>query len=476
MNEYLNCKFIRLYHTLSEADKVQLTKWFRYEFGGDSFQQATKLWQLYSLIIKPVEKKEAIWKKLYGKEAYNNRRLNNLLNKLCEKLEEFILFQEFQKSKADKSLIMANYLFRHNLSADCESEIRKAESLIREIPQKNTAYFRKMSGYGEILQKFSIVYESDLKRNYANIIFNNYEIAIAIEYLQYLCTAISNRYESTGVFEEANREVFIERLKNIPNISENAVIMLYLELYQLLVQKNISWDEILEIRTKLEANLLLLDIKEAIDIFRMLLNLSMKLLREGYSQQSFRCNWDMYVWGLEKNLLPIHGKIPVTNLRNMMIIGIKAHSFEYINHFMEENKILSDEKTDAIYALKYFSLFEKKDYAEILRYYSTEHYAFRSLYFEFDVLSYYFRACYMQNIRTSLKSKCLYRIHQIKEWEKLKVNPETYKFRTEFTMIYDLLKKDRETLLNWKKVLETQTGLGIQWWRDEVNKLLETEG
>ena len=68
---------MRLYQTLSEADKTHLTKWFRYELKGEGGEKTTKLWQLYTLMTKPVSDKEIIWKKLYGTDNYDNRRLRN---------------------------------------------------------------------------------------------------------------------------------------------------------------------------------------------------------------------------------------------------------------------------------------------------------------------------------------------------------------------------------------------------------------
>ena len=289
---------------------------------------------------------EKLFKSIYPKEKYDNKKLRYILSDTSKLLEEFLIYTELEKESTYKTTLLLRSFNKRNLDKYFLSKIKNRgidESL--QIMSDNLDWYylsTKLKYCCEIL-------------NRQNVISVEYDISMLSEVLQHL--------------EKRSYE-------HIPAIS------IY---YQILLTLRDGENEthFLKLKETLDKNHNIFNKTELRDMYAFAQNYCIKRINLGKSiflKELFH----IYQVLLVSEIIFTDGVLSQWDYKNIVVVGLRLDQEEWIGNFIEayKNKLNADERENAyLFNSAYFS-FYKKQYSTVLK--KLQQVEFSDLYYQLD--------------------------------------------------------------------------------------------
>ncbi len=282
-------------------------------------------------------RKATIFRKVFGKEAFDERRLNNYISFLLQLLYDFLA----QLRYGQKAVMQKNYLLEELLERDqhhqMEKNARKYRQLQDASPLRNYEhylqeynYYDKMDRY--VQRKIERRFDDNLQRQSDNLdlfYFGN-KLRLACE-MASRNTVIKAGYEPQFLnellqFYESNTEEF----KNIP-----ALKLYYKTLQMLRVEDATKYYH--EVKALLANHSALFPKVELYTLYYLALNFCIKKINSGWGSY-YREVLDLYKVLLEKKIIFFNGYLTQWTYKNIITAGIRLKEFDWTENFIQQFK------------------------------------------------------------------------------------------------------------------------------------------
>lgn len=279
-------------------------------------------------------KKEAAYKAIYKKEAYDDRKMRYLLSFLLNAIKEYFSISEFKKSTFDKKLMLCEALRHKGLDTDFSKEW---ESLKKNKDQNSSinseAHFQNYLLYREFYEHAS----QKKRRGEMKLqeLSNELSYFFAAEILKQASTiqtytTMSSDMVQLPLFEEVLQAVENQKFNHVP------VVQLYYHSYRALLEPE-KTENYLQLKKLVEEHWKKFPSGEIRDIFLLAINYCIKKWNSGekeYMQEVF----EWYRKGLQREVLLEDGFLSRFTYKNILTAGLLVNESEWVFNFLNDYK------------------------------------------------------------------------------------------------------------------------------------------
>lgn len=362
-------RLAEVYTVLSEAEKRNLLRYLQSPF----FITDKALSALHSYLLQVNTDMEVdkllLWKEVFGKQSFNEKRFRYLISDLLESVSDFIYLQDILQQKPGYvRMVCENYTAKNavlNRSAIAAKLLKptKAAQLNRNAQWFLEKHFEdqlleeehtgSLKEYRKYLSEHRTGEPSGLDTYYL------------IEKMRDLCT-IANDNNVLGLQHTGFNAAQVLEMASGKSFKENPFVQAYWHVYQLLTTR--TKQAYLGLKKVIAAQGLELDANTLAELFTYARNYCIARVNAG-EESYYNELFDLYEQGLDKNILLVNGELNERNFKNIVTTALRtaryAWALEFINEYKYKlNKRVRDNAVN--YNLANYH-FHKKEYPLVLR-------------------------------------------------------------------------------------------------------------
>ncbi len=332
----------KLIRNLEKLSKKEMTR-FR-EFISSPYhnkhqevqQLVDYLSQIYPRFDEKHCKKELLFNQVYGKEAFNEKKLAPILTYAQRLLEEFWAIEQFRENKRQQRQNLLEKLRSHNLYPAYE---RIMEDVIAESNQQELRDSSFYSWRYQLAREFEDYYSQiDSHDDYQNLrdkqsFLDFFYIA---EKLRDACDSqVQGKLLKVDYTPRLLDGILDEIGHNIAAYQEIPPVIVYYQVYQMLRQEEAShYQEALDTLRKWEKALTR---EELIILYNYFMNYCIAKINQG-NQQFFQEIFELYRFQLDQGLLLKEGVLSEWDYKNIVTTGIRLEQMDWVLFFIEKYK------------------------------------------------------------------------------------------------------------------------------------------
>lgn len=333
-------KLIQILQKLSIAQLTKLNKLVESPY----FHQTKGVKDLFNYLRKchpsyPINKvsNEVIAKKLYPELENGIKKIKNFKTDLMKLVEQFLVLQNLSNQPEQQQFLLTQAYQELQLPQNVEGNINKL--------RKNLNGSKKQ-GLTQLYQSLQLLHFQYYHPDYPKTYKNKETLQRLIDSLDSFYIAAKYKYTSE-VFERTSKlsenydlilwQPVQEVASNFGIYHPNSLLFYYHHIQELDRKEEINIEEFENIKLKFFSHLEYLDYEDQLAIFRYLSNYLMKALNKGTPRLEI-LHLDLIKKGLSNQLINWKNRIPITTFLNIVVLGSKCKSFNWVKDFIKEYK------------------------------------------------------------------------------------------------------------------------------------------
>jgi len=276
-----------------------------------------------------------IYKKIYGKQTYDDVRVRILISNLQKLAEQYLIHSKINANNVPQKTILLHEYRKRKLPKHFDRTAKKIKQELDVLAHKNDNYYQTLYE----VQREELQQQSSSKRMAAfnfQEVSDNIDLVFLIQKLRQACFSLSHQaiYKSTNDFGLLNQALAFIKEKNI--LQDAPMVAAYYYSYQLMSPE--QSDDIFQAWKKLilkEGDNFPHDELRDINIFGI--NYCIKKFNEGdnnYSSELF----EMYKEGLRKEFLFTDNILSRFTYRNIATMGMISKEYDWVEDFLIDYK------------------------------------------------------------------------------------------------------------------------------------------
>ena len=361
-------KTISLLANLSKKELKSLSRFLRSPF----FNYAESVYQLFALLRKAHPtfelariRKEVMHQKLFPKEAFKEKKINDLLSDLSLLIEKFLIVQHTLENDYQRSRAKAEVFGKRNLHPLFSNEVRKLRKQINASPHIDAAYYRELLRVNELFYLHPQIPSFVSNLPHPKETMKQVDHYFLINKLKYSCELINRQ----NILNEQHEIHLLEeslRLSKHYQSDDTPLLQLYARLVQLFLQepndqafeelRNFYWSKVSDIPDL-----------EGRSILSYLVNYTNQQINAGAERYKTK-QFELYKQGLSQGLLLSQQYLSDASFINILVLASGLGHFAWADSFIENHKQLLHQPTreNAVAMGKGFVLFNSKKYEDTL--------------------------------------------------------------------------------------------------------------
>jgi len=337
------------------------------------FNQHKKTCQLLELILDRVDRKgekglakEAVFKKLFPKEDYDEQRLHNLMSYLKKLYHKFLSQQYMEGLDFQEQLFTIEFAYANNRFDLLINRSKQLEKNLSAHPYHDAHYFHANYRLNYLLGYYSGNHDRSGSEIFQKML-NNLDQYYVVEKLRNCCHLTANMLMMNTHYKFLFIDEVLEHVrKNEDNCRDDHAILLY---YTILMSMQEEGNPMHyeQLKTILDQHIERLNTGERSDLYTFSINYCIRKINAGESNYQ-RELFDLYKSGLKTGLLLNNGLLTEWNYKNITALGCSLKEFEWTEKFIQEykDKLLGSRRDNAYnYNLAHL-YYNKKMYNEAL--------------------------------------------------------------------------------------------------------------
>lgn len=330
----LRSKLYDVFMALPTGARRDLRQWVKSPF----FNPRQDVADLYAYIdshaLRDVEalQKETVYKKIYGKTAYDDTKMRYIMSFLLRIIEQYLIFKQATSSDEKADLLLTQSYKQLNIEKHFGQSM---ERLRKKLKQGYTDSGVLLLEYD--VEKMNFEFLNERKRvatNNMQTILSSLDRFYAAEKLKIACSALAYQAVFKQEFDMGFIEPVLVAVEQHEWHREIPAIGAYYYTYRMATQPD-SETYFFLLKKELAAMQDVLSSNELRTIYRLLINYVIR--RVNNSEEAFRRElFEIYKEGISKKILLENGEMTAFTYKNMVMIGIHLHEYDYIRYFIDE--------------------------------------------------------------------------------------------------------------------------------------------
>ncbi|MEM1321374.1 MAG: hypothetical protein AAGG75_14055 [Bacteroidota bacterium] len=309
--------------------------------------------------------KSYVYEKLYGRGAYDEKKISYMMSFLYQALKRFLAYQEFTAEETVPQIYLSRALRRRGLNRHFESELKQAKAKLREQPYRSVDYH---------LNHFQICFEEsdymvNQKRAPSTVLqqlFDELNAFYVAQKLSLSCSAFSQEILAQGNYQKGLLPEVLQFVEN-SDFSATPAIAIYFYSYKMLSTPD-SEHYFYQLQGYINAQYHKFPVNELKDIYLFSINYCIRQQNLG-KRQFLNEAFKLYQQGLERQVFLVNGMLASKTYNNISLAGIILNEFEWVEGFLFEYKDRLEEKYEGNsfnYNLAYL-YYKKTDYNNAMK-------------------------------------------------------------------------------------------------------------
>ena len=357
-----NNKLLKILSTFSEEDLRRFKKMLQSPFfttNKNLLALFKYLHRYYPDFSSPKLMKIYVFRKLFPKQEYSDIKLRNLFSEMTRLAEDYLIHQELKNKSIDRKKILMDIYGQKQLLPLFN---READKIQQELG---------LSSFDDML-----VYETRYQTNLKKL--DRLPSKALLDRFQLLLTT-SNHLEYYYQLSKAKINAELESFRGILSTQQTTLIEdggkvdwtdhLLFQLYEKITKLYQTSDLRIfnSVKKKLITQVDQIRPSLQIELLMHLINFTIRQMKKDdrkFNQLAF----ELYRFGLEKNILIQNGQLHDTAFLNIAVAGSKSNAFEWTQNFLEEyDSYVSEEVRKDVKTLAYANLlFHRKLFSKAI--------------------------------------------------------------------------------------------------------------
>jgi 5-carboxymethyl-2-hydroxymuconate isomerase len=326
-----NSKLYKLYHLLDKKEKKKFDRWLKYELNG----KKTRLFILKEGLDRGWER-AVVWDKLFPGKKYNDTTMRDQMKLLNGFVEEFLAISFFRSSSEYRDFFLAAEVANRKAPNLFTIVYKKASRRLDAEEIRDDKYYRFRYEYdllyNQIANQFNYK-DSKSPEELIQGVNDSFDIMMILSKLKMGIMNTSqqarNRKLDTRLIDAICEE--IERDSDLSGVD---AIKLYLSAYQVAKDGKDADGEALRNYIKDYGKILNPEIYKV--IFSILLNFYIRKLNTEREKAPFKIIFEIYLEGIERDILTIKGVVDPRHVSNVVRAGIQAKEYKKIRERLRD--------------------------------------------------------------------------------------------------------------------------------------------
>ena len=317
------------------------------------------------LYVDKFLEKERVFRKIFGKEAYNDAKLRQTIHFLYKVLEEYFGYQHYRNEEIKaKMALVKDYRARSLLKAG-KKNLDQVEDLLEKDIHRNEDYSRNEYEFQQEKYNYLSLSRRTQELNFQEI-SNALDRTYFIEKLQLSCRIIFHQ-----ILYRTNHDLgfldFVLQKVEERNLTEEPAIAIYYYIIKAMTDQEDDHAYFEKLRLEISEFSALFPKPQLREIYQMAINYSVRKTNAGLAAFQ-REIFEWYRQGISNEVLIEIGKLSPTTYSNTVTAAIKVKEFEWAEKFIDDYKPMlpEQEKENLSHFTRGKLLFEKKDYKKAM--------------------------------------------------------------------------------------------------------------
>ncbi|MEZ5043153.1 MAG: hypothetical protein R2828_24870 [Saprospiraceae bacterium] len=325
--------------TLSTRERTKFQEYVHAPF----FNKNEKIKQLCQSILNHAPDfnpalidKVKLYKQIYGKEAYQELRLNNLISDLLQLLYDYLAYIQYEKQPSWQKSLLLEELQDRGLHQQIQRQANRYRQLQQNAPYRSHAYFLDEYRLYEELDRLSL---SVGKRGYDK----NLQLKSDVLDTFYCCNKLSIACDMTSrnIVVNAGYEChfldeILAQFQAKPSLQEQPAIQIYYKTLQMLLETDQA-DHYFGLKDLLAQHWKIFPPRELRILYHYALNYSVKKINSGQNQ-FYQEILDLYKILLSKKIIFKDGYLTQWTYINIVTAGIRLKDYNWTENFIKTYK------------------------------------------------------------------------------------------------------------------------------------------
>ncbi|MEN0003648.1 MAG: hypothetical protein AAF798_05880 [Bacteroidota bacterium] len=308
------------------------------------FNQHEKTTQLLKYILKYIDQinsaklsKEATYKRLYPKQAYDEQQIHNLMSYLKKLYHRFISILHLEDQDFQEQLFTLEAAYKFHQFDLLKNRSKQLKKSLEKHPYQNSSYYFTNYRMNYLLGYYNTEYEDRSDSVNLQQMMDSLDKYYIAEKLENCCHITANMMMMNTSFDIHFLNELLEYLhNNWERYSSEPSIELYHTIL-LSLQEEHNPAHYRQLKKILDTRIGQLTPKEGYDLYRFAYNHCIRRINQGdsvYQVELFK----LYKQGLKNGLLYKNGLLSEWDFKNITTLGCSLKEFEWTERFLQSNK------------------------------------------------------------------------------------------------------------------------------------------
>lgn len=325
--------------SLSIYEWNRLSKFLQSPYHNEDMKMA----KLFAFLLPHLKSKtldtlsrEAIWKKIYGKQPFTNLKYARLLSDLVKRVESFISVEKMRRAPAVESLLLLEVYNERKLDAHFSEPFDYTLKHIEKLPFRDTDFY--FHRFQLNIQQNIYLENKQLRSTEKNLqqTIESLDIFYLIEKLRYSAAILHYKKFLSLKDENIFFTEILQHLEKKPYPDIPIITIYYLIIRTLIEPENEQHFQ--SLKEQMLQHTKLFQTYTNKEFYAFALNYCIRKINAGqgaYQQEIF----DLYKEVLKADLLLENGALSPWDFKNIVTIGLRNKEFAWTQKFIETYKM-----------------------------------------------------------------------------------------------------------------------------------------
>lgn len=363
---------VTIYRSLDKSEQRELGKWLN----SPAHNQRQDVVDLHQYLLAGTHlsseralRKERIWRKLFGKQAYDDARMRQTIHFTTKATEEWLAYREWLTDNVKKRLALAGQFRRRKLHKPLEKALKQVEKQQNASPYRDEHFFRNEY----LLQLEHYTNRGKRQRTQKDVklqaVADALDKAYLIEKLRLCCNMLFHQRVSKTPYDIALLDEIVEHVQQT-DLATTPALAIYYYVIQTIRTDNdaVQEDFFFKLRSVIRTHGQLLPVHEQQEVYLMAINLCIPKLNAGI-QFYLREAFEWWKLGFENEVLIENNHLSRNSFLNAAFIALNLGELEWTEDFINNyQQYLSKEHRDQAAGFARARLYyTKRDYTATMR-------------------------------------------------------------------------------------------------------------
>ncbi len=363
-------RLFRLIEDLSKKKREKFLLFVRSPY----FNQHEKTTELLEIILANIGKKntkklekEAVFKKLFPKDKFDEQQIHNLMSYLKKLYNKFTAIQCLEEQEYEEQLFLLEAATKNNQADFLKNRSKQLQKQLKKNSNTDSSFLYANYRMYKILGYYITEYEDRADSEVLQKMMDNFNYYFIAEMLENCCHLRANMIMLNSSYHFHFLDELLQYLeKNWSVYRQIPSIELYYTILMSLIheENDQHYDDLKYI---LDNKTHLLSTKEGHDSYRFAYNYCIRKINSGdsaYQEELF----NLYNTGLETGLIFQNGVLSEWDYKNIATLGCSFKKFEWTKDFIETyNSKLMPNRQENAYKFNMANLYyNQKEYNKTL--------------------------------------------------------------------------------------------------------------